>query len=120
MLQLWAKNSPVTDAAEDSEVSRPSLSCLLCFFMHVGHPYIPLFKIRRNFDLLVSPPFLVLFRQVVYIYNLSPCPHCSSTKRFVTKKLIILWPVLSVCILLSLHIEHHYCDDCIHAIRVRS
>ena len=46
----------------------PILSPL--FFMHVGHPYIPLFKSRRNFDLLVSPPFLA-FRQVVtrvYIY----------------------------------------------------
>ena len=33
---------------------------------------------------------------------LHPCPHCSSTVRLVTKKLI--WPVLSVCILLLLHI----------------
>ena len=29
-------------------------------FMHFGHPYIHLFKIRRIFDLLVSHPFLVL------------------------------------------------------------
>ena len=75
----------------------PILSPVL--FMHVGDPYIPSFKIRRIFDLLVSPPFLVLFRQVatrVYMYNyypipaflplLHPCPHCSSTVRFVTKK----------------------------------
>ena len=33
-------------------------------FMYVGDPYIPLFKIRRIFDLLVSPPFLVSFRPV--------------------------------------------------------
>ena len=40
----------------------PILSPVL--FMHVGDPYIPLFKIRRIFDLLVSPPFLVSFRPV--------------------------------------------------------
>ena len=33
----------------------PILSPVL--FMHVGDPYIPLFKIQRIFDLLVSPPF---------------------------------------------------------------
>ena len=32
--------------------------------LHVGHPYITIFKIRRIFDLLVSPPFLVSFREV--------------------------------------------------------
>ena len=37
----------------------PILSPVL--FMHVGDPF---FKIRRIFDLLVSPPFLVLFRLV--------------------------------------------------------
>ena len=44
----------------------PILSPVL--FMHIGDPYIPLFKIL---DLLVSPPFLVSFREVairVYIY----------------------------------------------------
>ena len=83
-------------------------------------------KFRRLFDLLVSPPFLVLFRQVatrVYMYNyypkpallplLHPCPHCSSTMRFVTKKTNMA-SFFSVCILLLLHIEHHYCDDCIY------
>ena len=40
----------------------PILSPVL--FMHVGDPYIPLFKIQRIFDLLVSPPFLVSFRPV--------------------------------------------------------
>ena len=40
----------------------PILSPVL--FMHVGDPYIPLFKIQRIFDLLVSPPFLVSFRLV--------------------------------------------------------
>ena len=123
---MW---SYVTASPSHHDQAIPILSPLL--FMHVGHPYIPLFKIRRIFDLLVSPPFLILFRQVatrVYMYNyypkpahlplLHPCPHCSSTVRFVIVKLI--WPVSSVCILLLLHIEHHYCDDCIHAIRVRS
>ena len=40
----------------------PILSPVL--FMHVGDLYIPSFQIRRIFDLLVSPPFLVSFRQV--------------------------------------------------------
>ena len=35
----------------------PILSRVL--FMHVHDPYIPYFKIRRIFDLLVSPPFSV-------------------------------------------------------------
>ena len=39
----------------------PILSPLL--FMHVGHPYIPLFKIQRIFDLLVSPPFLLFIQR---------------------------------------------------------
>ena len=33
-------------------------------FMYVGHPYITVFKIQRIFDLLVSPPFLISFKQV--------------------------------------------------------
>ena len=37
----------------------PILSPVL--FMHVGDPYIPPFKIRRIFDLLVSPPFLDIY-----------------------------------------------------------
>ena len=113
----------VTASPSHHDQAIPILSPLL--FMHVGHPYIPLFKIRRIFDLLVSPPFLRQVATRVYMYNsypkpahlplLHPCPHCSSTVRFVSKKRLI-WPVLSVCILLLLHIEHHYCDDCIHAI----
>ena len=115
-----AKCSYVTASPSHHDKAIPILSTLL--FMHVGHPYIPLFKIRRIFNLLVSPPFLALFRQVATrVYNyypkpallplLHPCPHCSSTMRFVTKKR--MRPVLSVCILLLLHIELHYCDDCI-------
>ena len=89
---MW---SYVTASPSHHDQAIPILSPLL--FMHVGHPYIPLFKIRRIFDLLVSPPFLILFRQVatrVYMYNyypkpahlplLHPCPHCSSTVRFVS------------------------------------
>ena len=89
---MW---SYVTTSPSHHDQAIPILSPLL--FMHVGHPYIPLFKFRRIFDLLVSPPFLILFRQVatrVYMYNyypkpahlplLHPCPHCSSTVRFVS------------------------------------
>ena len=42
----------------------PILSPVL--FMHVGDPYIPPFYIRRIFDLLVLPPFLVSLRHVYY------------------------------------------------------
>ena len=70
----------------------PILSPVL--FMHVGDPYILIF------DLLVSPPFLVSFRQ----FNYYPKPallsllhtYFSITMRFVTKK--IIWPVLSMYI----------------------
>ena len=51
----------VTASPSHHDQAIPILSLLL--FMHVGHPYIPLFKTRRIFDLLVSPPFLVSFRQ---------------------------------------------------------
>ena len=97
LVGVSAKWSYVTTSPSHHDQAIPILSPLL--FMHVGHPYIPLFKIRRIFDLLVSPPFLILFRQVatrVYMYNyypkpahlplLHPCPHCSSTVRFVSKK----------------------------------
>ena len=98
LVGISAKWSYVTASPSHHDKAIPILSPLL--FMHVGHPYIPLFKIRRIFDLLVSPPFLVLFRQVVteYIHVhicypkaaplplLHPCPHFSSTMRFVTKK----------------------------------
>ena len=39
----------------------PILSPVL--FMHVGDPYIPLFKIRRIFDLLVSLHFLLFIQR---------------------------------------------------------
>ena len=42
----------------------PILSPLL--FMHVGHPYIPHFKIRRIF---VSPPFYSDRQQPEYAHN---------------------------------------------------
>ena len=63
----------------------------------------------------------------LYMYNyypkpalLHPCPHCSSTMRFVINKKQLIWPVLSVCILLLLRIEHQYCDETVYVIRVRS
>ena len=62
LVGVSAKWSYVTASPRHHDQAIPILSPLL--FMHVGHPYIPLFKIRRIFDLLVSPPFLVSFRQV--------------------------------------------------------
>ena len=47
-----AKWSCVTASPSHHDKAIPILSPLL--FMHVGHPYIPPFKIRRIFDLLVS------------------------------------------------------------------
>ena len=44
-----AKWSYVTASPSHHDQAIPILSPLL--FMHVGHPYIPLFKIRRIFDL---------------------------------------------------------------------
>ena len=73
--------------------------------MHVGHPYIPLFKSQRIFDLLVSPPFLIHNPSIhvyAHMYNFHfPFPFstfvspCSITMRFVTTKLLI-WPVSSM------------------------
>ena len=44
-------SSYVTASPSHHDQAIPILSPLL--FMHVGHPYIPLFKIQRIFDLLV-------------------------------------------------------------------
>ena len=52
---LSAKWSYVTASTSHHDQAIPIFSPLL--FMHVGHPYIPLFKIRRICDLLVSPHF---------------------------------------------------------------
>ena len=94
LVGVSTKRSYVTASPSHHYKAIPILSPL-----HVDHSYIPLFKMRIIFDLLVSPPFLVLFRQVatrVYMSNyyrkpahlslLHPCPHCSSTVRFVSKK----------------------------------
>ena len=56
---MW---SYVTASPSHHDQAIPILSPLL--FMHVGHPYIPLFKIRRIFDLLV---YIVCV--YVYVYN---------------------------------------------------
>ena len=56
LVGVSAKWSYVTASPSHHDQAIPILSPL-----HVGHPYI---KIPRNFDLLVSPPFLVSFRQV--------------------------------------------------------
>ena len=57
LVDVSAKLSYVTASPSHHDRAIPILSSLL--FMHVGHPYIPLFKIQRIFDLLVSPPFLL-------------------------------------------------------------
>ena len=59
LVGVSAKWSYVTASPSHHDQAIPILSPLL--FMRVSHPYIPLFRI---FDLLVSPPFLVSFRQV--------------------------------------------------------
>ena len=51
LVGVSAKWSYVTASPSHHDQAIPILSPLL--FMHVGHPYIPLFKIQRNFDLLV-------------------------------------------------------------------
>ena len=65
LVGVSAKWSYVTASPSHHDQAIPILSPLL--FMHVGHPYIPLFKIRRIFDLLVSPPLLVSFRQGIIV-----------------------------------------------------
>ena len=51
LVGVSAKWSYVTASPSHHDQAIPILSPLL--FMHVGHPYIPLLKIRRIFDLLV-------------------------------------------------------------------
>ena len=51
LVGVSAKWSYVTAPHSHHDQAIPILPPLL--FMHVGHPYIPLFKIRRIFDLLV-------------------------------------------------------------------
>ena len=59
LVGVSAKWSYVTASTSHHDQAIPILSPLL--FMHVGHPYIPLFKIRRIFDLLV-----------IYVSSVSP------------------------------------------------
>ena len=51
LVGVSAKWSYVTASPSHHDKAIPVLSPLL--FMHVSHPYIPLFKIRRIFDFLV-------------------------------------------------------------------
>ena len=62
-----AKWSYVTASPSHHDQAIPILSPLL--FMHVGHPYIPLFKIRRIFDLLVT--CIAIHIQYMYVYKYS-------------------------------------------------
>ena len=97
LVGVSAKWSYVTASPSHHDQAIPILSPLL--FMHVGHPYIPLFKIRRIFNLLVSPPFLIHNPSIhvyAHMYNFHfPFPFstfvspCSITMRFVTTKLLI-------------------------------
>ena len=52
LVGVSAKWSYVTASPSHHDQAIPILSPLL--FMHVGHPYIPLFKMQRSFDLLVQ------------------------------------------------------------------
>ena len=52
LVGVSAKWSYVTASTSHHDQAIPILSPLL--FMHVGHPYIPRFKFRRIFDLLVT------------------------------------------------------------------
>ena len=52
LVGVSAKWSYVTASPSHHDKAIPILSPLL--FMHVGHPYIPFFKIGRIFDLLVN------------------------------------------------------------------
>ena len=51
LVGISAKWSYVTASPSHHDQAIPILSPLL--FIHVGHPYIPLFKSRRIFDLFV-------------------------------------------------------------------
>ena len=81
LIGVSAKWSYVTASTSHHDQAIPILSPLL--FMHVGHPYIPLFKIKRIFDLLVSASFFSFIQRgsnpnihiIMYNYpNLFPLP----------------------------------------------
>ena len=87
LVGVSAKWSYVTASTSHHDQAIPILSPLL--FMHVGHPYIPLFKIRRIFDLLVSlfNSFFVIFSfwvrplcfsaiTIMHMYNNLQCSKC--------------------------------------------
>ena len=57
LVGVSAKWSYVTASPSHHDKAIPILSPLL--FMHVGRPYIPPFKIRRIFDLLVTVNIVV-------------------------------------------------------------
>ena len=114
LVGVSAKWSYVTASPSHHDQAIPILSPLL--FMHVGHPYIPLFKIQRIFDLLVSPPFLLfiqrgsnpsidVYAHIFIILTHYPIPfstlisqlYYSITMRFATKK-VPIWPVSSMYI----------------------
>ena len=65
LVGVAAKWSYVTVSPSHHEQAIPILSPLL--FMNVGHPYIPLFKIRRIFDLLVLLSCVPLWTAVVLL-----------------------------------------------------
>ena len=60
LVGVSAKWSYVTASSSHHDQAIPILSPLL--FMHVGHPYIPLFKIRRIFSLLVACIIIICTR----------------------------------------------------------
>ena len=87
LVGVSAKWSYVTASLSHHDQGIPILSPLL--FMHVGHPYITLFKIPRIY-LYITSLFHVLYVPVFYIAIWFAC--CSFTS-FTTKLNVIL----SVC-----------------------
>ena len=102
-------------------MTKPSLSCLLCFLCMLAIPIFPFFKFEEFLIYLSRLLFLILLVATwVYMYNyypkpahlplLHPCPHCSSTLLVKKTNMASFVHVHT----LLLHIEHHYCDDCIY------
>ena len=82
LVGVSAKWSYVTASTSHHDQAIPILSPLL--FMHVGHPYIPLFKIRRIFDLLV----LTICRRGVPVRVLPIIQYWSPSSDVVTPALL--------------------------------
>ena len=73
LIGVLAKWSYVTASPSHHDQAIPPL-----LFMHVDHPYIPLFKGQRIFDLLVWKFICHVFKVYTYIcHKCSPCTACT-------------------------------------------